>query len=45
LRTVYDEHVAGMYVTRIEFIDFKQEYKKIMKEYIAWFLSKREGRR
>jgi c-di-GMP-binding flagellar brake protein YcgR len=35
--------VTGTYVTRIEFVNLKDEQKEAVREYITWFLSKEGG--
>lgn len=43
LRTIFDESVAGMHITRGEFIDLQESQKELPREYVAWFLSQKEA--
>ncbi len=40
LKTVSDKVVAGVHTVRIQFIDLEEEQKKLIQEYISWFLKK-----
>ncbi|MFA4842645.1 MAG: PilZ domain-containing protein [Candidatus Omnitrophota bacterium] len=40
LKTVFEESVAGTQVTRIKFVNLKEEQKNLIREYVDWFLEK-----
>lgn len=44
LKAIYGETVAGLHITRVEFVNLKEEHKKLIREYITWFLTKEGGR-
>lgn len=44
LKTVFDESVADMHITRVEFMDLTDEQKKMIRVYVAWFLVKEGGK-
>jgi len=35
--------ITGTYITRVEFINLKDDQKEAVREYITWFLSKKGG--
>jgi len=37
------EAVAGVHLTRVEFLDLKEDQKELIREYIRWFLTKAGG--
>ena len=37
------EAAAGLYITRVEFMNFKEGHKELIRESIIWFLSKEGG--
>ena len=43
LRAISEESVAGSHITRVEFINLKEDQKELIREYIAWFLTKEGG--
>jgi len=43
MKTGFKESVASTHITRIQFVDLKEEHKKLIHEYIEWFLSKKGG--
>lgn len=43
LKTVFDKPVANTHITRIEFVDLREDHKKLICEYIEWFLSRKGG--
>lgn len=44
LKTLHDDAVSNTYITRIEFLDLKEEQKELLRVYVAWFLSKEGGK-
>ena len=44
LKTVFDESVAGAHITRVEFVDLKENQKELIKAYIEWFMDKKRGK-
>lgn len=34
---------ASVYLTRVEFINLKEEHKELIRRYVAWFLSQKGG--
>jgi len=42
-KAVSGEIVAGSHITRVEFINLKEDQKELFREYIAWFLTKEGG--
>jgi len=45
LKTPLDHSVAGTYLTRVEFLDLKEDLKELLHAYVDWFLSQRGGER
>ena len=43
LMAISGEVVAGSHITRVEFINLKEDQKELIREYIAWFLTKEGG--
>ena len=43
LRAISGEVVAGSHITRVEFINLKEDQKELIREYITWFLTKEGG--
>ena len=43
LKTALSGSVAGTYITRVEFINLKEEQKTTMQLYVEWFLSQKGG--
>jgi len=41
---IREDRIAGMYVTRVEFVGLTEEEKGQLRMYIAWFLSKEGGK-
>jgi len=44
MKSVFGESVAGLYITRVEFVNLKEGRKDLIREYINWFLTKEKGR-
>ena len=44
MKPISGESVAGLYITRVEFVNLKEDRKELIREYIKWFLSKEGGR-
>ncbi len=43
LKAISGEAVAGAHITRVEFINLKENQKELIREYITWFLTKEGG--
>ncbi len=43
LKAISGEAVAGSHITRVEFINLKEDQKELIRQYITWFLSKEGG--
>jgi hypothetical protein len=43
LKAISGVAVAGSHITRVEFINLKENQKELIREYIAWFLTKEGG--
>jgi len=41
--TIFGESVASSHITRVEFINLKEDQKELIREYITWFLTKEGG--
>jgi c-di-GMP-binding flagellar brake protein YcgR len=44
LKAISGESVRGAHITRIEFINLKEDQEELIREYITWFLSKEGGK-
>ncbi|MBM3249530.1 MAG: PilZ domain-containing protein [Candidatus Omnitrophica bacterium] len=43
LLTAKEDSVAGSYIVHIEFEGLKSEYKKLIQEYVAWYINSAKG--
>jgi hypothetical protein len=43
LKNILEESVAGQFIARIEFLELKEEEKRLINEYVHWFLEKSGG--
>ncbi len=43
LKAISGESIASSHITRVEFINLKEMQKGLIREYIAWFLTKEGG--
>jgi len=43
LKAISGETLTGAHITRVEFINLKEEQKELIQEYITWFLTKEGG--
>ena len=43
LKAISGGVVAGSHITRVKFINLKEDQKELIREYIAWFLTKEGG--
>lgn len=41
MRNIFDRTVAGMRITRAEFVVLEESQRKLLREYVAWFLSQK----
>ena len=42
-KTPLDDSVLGVYLTRVEFLDLKEDLKELLRAYVDWFLTKEWG--
>ncbi|MDP2938212.1 MAG: PilZ domain-containing protein [Candidatus Omnitrophota bacterium] len=43
LKAISGETLTGAHITRVEFINLKENQKELIREYITWFLTKEGG--
>jgi len=43
LKAISGDSIAGSHITRVEFINLKEDQKGLIREYITWFLTKEGG--
>ena len=43
LKAISGETLTGAHITRVEFINLKEDQKELIREYITWFLTKEGG--